>query len=181
MSQLNPIESAQAGHAAKEENLSFEDEFKQILGTLARPMFEDFASDSRANGYPAEVESGKDEQGNYFTLLKFILDRAAFFDVDLTNECKFVIKGLVAEEKIELHGDYDQRPGKEGAYHGKFDIQQINQLGLEDELTDFLSAAMASRKGEPIPPRKKEAEAAAAAKPPAAAVPIPIIWKARPK
>ncbi len=164
--------------SAHEEALSFQDEFKQVLTTLARPMFEDFASDSRANGYPAEVESGKDEQGNYFALLKFILDRAAFLDVDRTNECEFVIKGLLAEEKVEINAAYDQRAGKEGAYHEKLEIQAINQLGLEDFLTDFLAAAMASRKGQEIPPRKAEAAAAAAAKP-AAAIPIPIIWKAR--
>lgn len=174
---MSQVITAESSH---EEALSFQEEFVQVLTSLAKPMFEDFAADSRANGYPAEVESGKDEQGNYFALVKFILDRAAFLDVDRTNECEFVIKGKLAEEKVEINAAYDQRPGKEAAYHEKLEIQMVNQLGLEDYLTDFLASAMASRKGLEIPPRKKEAEAAAAAKP-ATSTPIPIIWKARNK
>lgn len=180
--------------AAQQDERSFKNEFMQILHTMTIPMFHEFASDARGNGFPADSGEGLDEQGNPYARVRFILDRRATLDSQPENECTLVFKGLLAEEKIDIHAAYDQRPGKEAAYHETLEIQMINQLGLEDQLTDFLSAAMACRKGEAVPLRKREERAqAAAGQPPAASAastaatlpaepqPITIVWKNREK
>lgn len=172
--------------SAEEDPRSFKNEFMQILHTLAIPMFHEFASDARGNSFPSDSKDGVDADGNPYASVRFILDRKAELDADPDNECELVIKGLLGEEKVEINAAYDKRPGKAAAYREKLEIQMINQLGLEDHLTDFLSAAMASRREQPIPPRKREQQAMAttsapAAAAPAASQPIPIIWKKREK
>ncbi len=169
----------------QEDPRSFKNEFMEILHTLTLPMFHEFASDARGNGFPADMSEGTDEQGNPYAQVRFILNRNAQLDADPDNESKLIFKGLLKEEKIEILAAYDQRPGRAAAYHEKLEIQMMNQVALEDQLTDFLSAAMATRKDQPIPPRKREerlnptpvAQAAA----PAADQPIPIVWKKREK
>lgn len=163
---------------------SFKNEFMQILHTLAIPMFHEFASDAIGNSFPADSKEGVDTDGNPYASVRFILDRKTLLDTDPTNECEFIIKGLLKEEKIDLHAAYDQRSGKEAAYHEKLEIQMINQIGLEDQLTDFLSAAMAARRNEAPPPRKRDQAAAPlipVPAPPTKAQPIPIVWKKREK
>ena len=181
MSQRNPLEPRPE---EQDENLSFPDEFMQIVNTMAKEMFNDFASDARSHGFPSEVDTGNDDAGNPFVRVRFILDRTAQLDVDKTNECEFLLKGLLGDEKVEVNAAFDQRPATLGVRNAKLEIQQINQLKLESHLTDFLAAAMASRKGEPIPPAHDQEVAAPAPAPtpsPAASTPIPIIWKARSK
>lgn len=172
--------------AAQEDPRSFKNEFMQILHTLAIPMFHEFASDARGNSFPADSKDGVDADGNPYAAVRFILDRKTELDADPRNECLFVIKGLLGEEKVDIRAAYDQRPGREAAYHEKLEIQMINQLGLEDHLTDFLAAAMAARRDQEIPPRKRDQQAASAKAPaapaaPAADQPIPIVWKKREK
>lgn len=173
---------------AQEDPRSFKNEFMQILQTLAAPMFREFASDALGNGFPADKREGQDADGNPYTAVRFILDRTASLDSDPSNECEIVFKGLLAEEKIDIRAAYDQRPGKEAAYHEQLEIQMINQVGLEDQLTDFLSAAMAARREQPIPPRKrdqtseqKSRTAELMAMPPDQPKVIPIVWKKREK
>lgn len=168
----------------QEDPRSFKNEFMEIMQTLTLPMFHEFASDARGNGFPADMSEGQDEKGNPYALVRFILSRNAQLDTDPGNECKLVFKGLLAEEKIDILAAYDQRPGKAAAYHEKLEIQMMNQIALEDQLTDFLSAAMAARKEEAIPPRKREERlnpAPAAPAAPASDQPIPIVWKKREK
>ncbi|SMB28309.1 protein of unknown function [Sterolibacterium denitrificans] len=160
----------------------------QILHTLAVPMFHEFASDAIGNGFPADKREGLDADGNPYAAVRFTLDRTASLDSNPGNECELVFKGLLAEEKVDIRAVYDQRPGKEAAYHEQLDIQMINQVGLEDQLTDFLSAAMAVRRGQPIPPRKREQTseqksrtAELMAMPPDQPQVIPIVWKKREK
>lgn len=173
-------------HAAQQDDSrSFKNEFQEILNTLAIPMFHEFASDAIGNSFPADSKEGVNADGNPYASVRFILDRKGQLGADATNECEFVIKGLLNEEKIDLRAAYDQRPGKEAAYHEKLEIQMINQLGLEDQLTDFLSAAMAARREQPIPPRKRDQAKTPLMPPvsaePAEAQPIPIVWKKRDK
>ncbi len=142
--------------AAQEDPRSFKNEFMQILHTLALPMFHEFVSDAQGNTFPSDHHEGMDDAGNPYATVRFILDRTATLDANPANECVFTIKGLLKEEKIDLRAAYDQRPGKEAAYHEKLEIQMVNQIGLEDQLTDFLSAAMAARRDQAIPPRKRD-------------------------
>lgn len=174
--------------AQQEDPRSFKNEFMQILHTLAVPMFHEFASDAIGNGFPADKREGLDADGNPYAAVRFVLDRTASLDSNPGNECELVFKGLLTEEKIDIRATYDQRPGKEAAYHEQLDIQMINQVGLEDQLTDFLSAAMAVRRGQPIPPRKREQTneqksrtAELMAMPPDQPQVIPIVWKKREK
>ncbi len=165
-----------------EDPRSFKNEFMQILNTLAVPMFHEFASDARGNSFSADKEEGIDANGNPYASVRFNLDRISKLNIDPDNECEFVIKGLLDEEKIELHAVYDKRSGKAEAYYEKVDIQKINQVELEDQLTDFLAAAMAVRRDQPIPPRKRDQKSIPATVAPAApvpAAPIPIVWKKR--
>ena len=169
---------------ADQDPRSFKNEFLQILHTLAIPMFHEFASDARGNSFPADSRDGLDAQGNPYAAVRFILDRNAVLDADPNNECELTLKGLLAEEKIELLAAYDKRPATAAAYHEKLEIQMINQLGLEDHLTDFLAAAMAARKSQPIPARKRDQQGQTAVPAPTApteAAPIPIVWKKREK
>ncbi|MBP9713703.1 MAG: hypothetical protein KBD60_08435 [Sterolibacterium sp.] len=171
--------------AAQEDPRSFKNEFMQILHTLALPMFHEFVSDAQGNTFPSDHHEGMDDAGNPYATVRFILDRTATLDANPANECVFTIKGLLKEEKIDLRAAYDQRPGKEAAYHEKLEIQMVNQIGLEDQLTDFLSAAMAARRDQAIPPRKRDQSTQPLMPPvaaePAEAQPIPIIWKKREK
>ena len=175
--------------AAQDDPRSFRNEFHEILQTLAIPMFHEFASDAIGNGFPATEENGVDVHGNPFAAVRFVLDRRAQIGVDASEECEFIFTGLLSEEKIDLLAAYDKRPGKEARYHEQLEIQQINQVKLEDQLTDFLAAAMASRRDQPIPPRKAEQAAMTKAgvwplpdpATPAASAPIPIVWKKREK
>ncbi|MBV2235297.1 MAG: hypothetical protein KUL75_07095 [Sterolibacterium sp.] len=180
--------------STQEDPRSFRNEFMQILNTLAAPMFHEFASDAIGNGFPADKREGVDAQGNPYASVRFVLDRTANLDQDPGNECELVFKGLLADEKIDIHAAYDQRPGKEAAYHEQLEIQMINEVGLEDQLTDFLSAAMAARRGQPIPPRKRDQQAQAdqdltmvnrtaelMAMPSDRPQVIPIVWKKREK
>lgn len=174
---------------AQDDPRSFKNEFHEILQTLALPMFHEFASDAIGNGFPAAEDHGVDANGNPFAAVRFVLDRRAQLGEDASNECEFIFTGLLAEEKIDLLAAYDKRPGKEANYHEQLEIQQINQVKLEDQLTDFLAAAMAARRNQPIPPRKAEQEALTKQgvwplpdpATPAAGAPIPIVWKKREK
>lgn len=181
--------SAAHSHSpAEEDPRSFENEFMQILHTLAIPMFHEFASDAIGNGFPADKRDGVDANGNPYAAVRFILDRRESLDKSPANECELIFTGLLAEEKIDIRATYDQRPGKEAAYHEQLDIQMVNQVALEDQLTDFLSAAMAIRRGQPIPPRKRDQTpeqvsrtAELMAMPPDQPQVIPIVWKKREK
>lgn len=175
-------------HAANTEDpRSFQNEFMQILNTLANPMFHEFVSDALGNSFPADSRYGTDEAGNPYAAVRFILDHNARLDADRRNECELTFTGLLQDELIDIRAAYDQRPGKEAAYHEKLEIQMINQVGLEDQLTDFLAAAMAARRGQPIPPRKRDQKTESRYEElmnmPAPTQPqaIPIVWTKRKK
>lgn len=142
---------------------TFQDKFAEITLTVAKPMFDEFSFDATANGYPAIVEESRDNNGDPFISIRFILDRNAILGEYPENECLFVLKGILAEKQFEVSAAYDQRPGKNGLLYEKLETRMANHTIIEDRLTKFLEAAMASRK------------------PPVAPKPLvsPIIWKAR--
>lgn len=182
-----------SSQSAQEDPRSFKNEFMQILQTLAIPMFHEFASDAIGNGFPADKREGYDAEGNPYAAVRFMLDRNGSLDKSPDNECELIFTGLLAKEKIDIRAAYDQRPGKQAAYHEQLDIQMINEVGLEDQLTDFLSAAMAARRDQPIPPRKRDQveqpqdltmvnrTAELMAMPSDQPQVIPIVWKKREK
>ena len=142
---------------------AFLDVFAELVLTVARPMFESFAFDASQSGFPARVDEARDENGNPYIAIRLILRRDAQLDATPEEESLFTFKGLVAERLFEIRADYDRRPGKNGLMEEKVERRMANHVILEDRLTKFLEAAMASRK------------------PPVAQKPLisPVIWKSR--
>jgi hypothetical protein len=142
---------------------SFDDKFEEIVLTVAKPMFDEFSFDATSNGYPSKVEESRDTDGNPFISVGFILQRDTELGMNPENECLFTFKGILAEQQIEVSAAYDQRPGKNGLLYEKLEVRMANHVVLEDRLTKFLEAAMASRRP-PVPTKPLIS---------------PIIWKAR--
>jgi len=142
---------------------SFDEKFAEIVLTVAKPMFDQFSFDANSSGYQSRVEEARDADGNPFISVGFVLLRDTELGASPENECLFTLKALLAEQQIEVNAAYDQRPGKNGLLHEKLEPRMANHTILEDRLTKFLEAAMASRRP-PVPPKPLIS---------------PIIWKAR--
>lgn len=121
---------------------TFRKEFMEILETLAKTTFSDFASDATNNGFPAQCSEGEDSDGNPYMSVRFLLNREGKLGEHPENECLFVLKGLLKEKMVEITAAYDQRPGKNGAGVDRQDLMSTNQISLEDSLTAFLQRAL---------------------------------------
>lgn len=135
--------AAAAARSAAEEQ--FVVEFKIQVQSVAKPIFEKFVADAIAHGFPATIEDREDGKANPFYSLTLIPVVGAKFGVNASEECGYVIKGIVIDQKVEHASYFDQRPGKNGIKKGSFGIQSINQSVLERELGEFLSAALKAR------------------------------------
>lgn len=121
---------------------TFRKEFMEILETLAKTTFSDFASDATNNGFPARCSEGEDADGNPYMSVRFLLNREGQLDEHPENECLFVLKGLLKEKMVEITAAYDQRPGMNGVGVDRQDLLSTNQISLEDSLTAFLQRAL---------------------------------------
>lgn len=63
----------------------------------------------------------------------------------IPNECAFVLKGLVSEQKVEHASCFDQRPGKIGVTRDKLEIKSVDKNFLENLLTRFLRSALSTK------------------------------------
>lgn len=137
--------AAAAAAARSAAEAEFVAAFKSHVQSVAKPIFEEFAADAIAHGFPASVEDGEDGKANPFYSVRLIPEVGAKFGVNRSAECAYVIKGIVAEQKVEHASYFDQRPNKNGIKKGTFGIQSVNQSVLERELGEFLSSALKVR------------------------------------
>jgi hypothetical protein len=124
---------------------TFSSDFHAAVSSVARPLFEEFASDALRHGFPLGIEEGVDGNGNPFISVRFIPERGTTFGTNRSIECTFVLKGLLAEQKVEHASYFDQRPGKDGVTKDEFEIQAINQNVLESLLTKFFRASLSTK------------------------------------
>jgi hypothetical protein len=117
--------------------------FKQHIEFISGPIFEEFAKDARAHGFPARTEVTKDESGNVIYTLMFIPVAGAGHDTHQQHECACVIKAMVAERKIELASHFDKRPGRRVGFKSEIlALPVVTAVVLERTLGELLSSAL---------------------------------------
>ncbi len=121
---------------------SFASSFTSVVAKVAKPLFEQFAHDAKARGYPAIVTEGVDGDKNPYISISFIPEHGAKLGAD---DCVFQLKGTLADNGVEYTSCHEHRAGKKGARTIKADLQSINQEFLEEELGEFLRAALEAR------------------------------------
>jgi hypothetical protein len=121
---------------------TFSSDFDAAVSSVARPLFEEFASDALRNGFPSSVEIGADGNGNPFISVRFIPERGTTFGTDRSCECAFVLRGLLSDQKVELTSYFDQQSGKDGVTRDKIEIQSLDKNKLESLLTKFLRSSL---------------------------------------
>lgn len=137
--------AAAAAAARSAAEAEFVAEFKSHVQSVAKPIFEEFAADAIGHKFPASIEEGEDGKANPYYSVRLIPEVGANFGINTSAECVYVIKGIVAEQKVEHASYFDQRPNKKGIKKGTFGVQSINQSVLERELEEFLSSALKAR------------------------------------
>ncbi len=119
--------------------------FKLHIEFIATPIFEEFARDAKAHGFPAKIEFMSDGSNNLIYALTF----AAVIGAELghlpQSECSCAIKAIVAERKVELASHFDKRPGRRVAFQSDiFALPVVNAVLLERTLGELLSSALES-------------------------------------
>lgn len=143
--QQKVVDAAIAAKTSAEE--LFKQEFNDKVAQIARPIFEQFAQDARAHGFPAEVRDDPEGSGNPTLSVRVVPVKGASLPTpNKSEEAVYSLRGIVKDQKVEHVSYYDQRPGNNGVKRGSFGIPSINQAVLERELEEFLIAALNARR-----------------------------------
>lgn len=137
------VAAAAAAKTAAE--AEFARQFAEQVDQVARPVFERFAADAMAHGFPAAAEHSHDGKANPIYAVRLVPEKGAQLGVNAASEIVYSLKGVTSEQKVEHAWFFDQRPGKKGVKNGAFGIQSINATVLERELGEFLSSALQAR------------------------------------
>lgn len=138
-------DAAAAAAARSEAEARFALEFAEQVRTVAQPIFEKFAADAVAFGFPATTENAHDGKANPIYGVRVVPRKEAQLGSDASEEIVYTLKGIVDQQKVEHGSFFDQRPGRNGVKKAVFGIMSINKELLERELGQFLSAALKAR------------------------------------
>lgn len=137
------VAAAQAAKTTAEKE--FAKQFLEQSDLVAKPVFQAFAEDATAHGFPAIVEATIDGYSNPMLQIRMVPEIGAQLGTNGTSEIIFWIRGIISELKVEHASYYDQRPNKNGVNKQSYGIQSINAPVIERGLGEFLSSALKAR------------------------------------
>jgi hypothetical protein len=141
----NQREQEEAAKAAAEKAATneFIAAFKLHLEFVAAPIFEGFVKDAKSHGFPAKTEFDTDAANNMIYTLAFAALPGTELGAHPQSECACVIKGMLAERKVELASHFDKRPGRRvGVKSEVFALPVVTAVVLERVLGELLSSAL---------------------------------------
>lgn len=141
----NQREQEEAAKAAAEKAAGdeFIAAFKLHLEFIAAPIFEQFVKDAKSHRFPAKTEFDTDQSNNMIYTLAFAAQPDIALGTHPQSECACIIKGLVAERKVELTSQFDKRPGRRiGVKSEVFALPVVTAVVLERVLGELLSSAL---------------------------------------
>ena len=118
---------------AEEARRKFTSEFAEVVSSIVRPTFQQFAAELREEGLRADVEELSDEKGNPAVAVRFTCDPSG------DDECTFRLSGDVAlsmAQRLTRIGRDDQGSG------GSHTPQSITPVLLNQKLSEALKRGL---------------------------------------
>jgi hypothetical protein len=136
-------EEAAKAAAEKAATNEFIAAFKLHLEFVVSPIFEQFVKDAKSHGFPAKTGFDTDALSNMIYTLTFAALPGTELGAHPQSECACVIKGMIAERKVELAVHFDKRPGRRvGTKSEFFALPVVTALLVERALGELLSSAL---------------------------------------
>lgn len=118
---------------SQEARRKFTSEFAEVVNSVVRPIFQQFAAELREEGLRADVEERAEENGNPAVTLRFTCDPNG------DDECAFRISGDIAlsmAQRLTRIGRDDQGSG------GSHTLQSITPILLSQKLSEALKRGL---------------------------------------
>ncbi|WEW98304.1 hypothetical protein P3T65_00895 [Pseudomonas nitroreducens] len=134
--------------AAKQQ--AYVEGFRQATQSIVRPLFEEFAADAKAYGFPSAVEEGGEAPQSLYFTVRIIPEKGAQFGTNRSEECAYQLLCHPAIREVEHVIYYEQRVGNpKGILRQTYGLPSINPDLIGRKLREFLDKSLAARAEKP--------------------------------